>query len=97
MPASPNSPAPLHVMLDARYLREKPSGIGSYVQALVERVPALAPDDRFTLWAHRRAAAGPGAQPDHAPGRPGPTGAAAAKVLSRARAAGRRRCRRSRR
>ena len=56
MPASPNSPAPLHVMLDARYLREKPSGIGSYVQALVERVPALAPDDRFTLWAHRRAA-----------------------------------------
>ena len=46
----------MHVMLDARYLREKPSGIGSYVQALVERVPALAPDDRFKLWAHLRAA-----------------------------------------
>ncbi len=56
MSASPNSPRPLHVMLDARYLREKPSGIGSYVQALVARLPALAPHDRFTFWAHRRAA-----------------------------------------
>ena len=56
MSASPNSPRPLHVMLDARYLREKPSGIGSYVQALVARLPELAPHDRFTFWAHRRAA-----------------------------------------
>ena len=39
-------------MLDARYVREKPSGIGSYVQALVERLPTLAPNDRFTLWRH---------------------------------------------
>jgi glycosyltransferase involved in cell wall biosynthesis len=39
-------------MLDARYVREKPSGIGSYVQALVQRLPALAPDDRFTFWRH---------------------------------------------
>ena len=46
----------MHVMLDARYLREKPSGIGSYMQALVERVPTLAPNDRFRLWAHLRAA-----------------------------------------
>lgn len=52
MPARPNS---IHVMLDARYVREKPSGIGSYVKALVERLPALAPNDRFTFWRHRRA------------------------------------------
>ncbi len=42
-------------MLDARYVREKPSGIGSYVRALVERLPALAPNDRFTFWRHSRA------------------------------------------
>lgn len=42
----------MHIAIDARYLREKPSGIGTYVQALVERLPTLAPDDRFLLWAH---------------------------------------------
>lgn len=50
MAARPNSP--LRFTLDARYVREKPSGIGSLVQALVDRLPALAPDDRFTFWAH---------------------------------------------
>lgn len=50
MPTSSNSP--IHVTLDARYVREQPSGIGSLVQALVERLPALAPEDRFTFWAH---------------------------------------------
>lgn len=50
MAARPNSP--LRITLDARYLREKPSGIGSYVQALVERLPALAPNEQFTFWAH---------------------------------------------
>ena len=38
--------------MDARYIREKPSGIGTYVQALVERLPHLAPGDRFLFWAH---------------------------------------------
>jgi glycosyltransferase involved in cell wall biosynthesis len=42
----------MRVALDARYVREKPSGIGTYVQALVERIPAAAPDDRFLFWAH---------------------------------------------
>lgn len=38
--------------LDARYIREKPSGIGTYVQALVSRLPAAVPSDRFLFWAH---------------------------------------------
>ncbi len=46
------SSPPIRVALDARYVREKPSGIGTYVQALVARVPALAPADHFTFWAH---------------------------------------------
>jgi len=42
----------MKVVLDARYIREQPSGIGAYVRALVDRLPALAPDDTFELWAH---------------------------------------------
>lgn len=42
----------LRIALDARYVREKPSGIGAYVQALVERLPSLAPSDHFFFWAH---------------------------------------------
>jgi glycosyltransferase involved in cell wall biosynthesis len=42
----------MRVAIDARYIREKPSGIGAYVQALVDRVPALAPADHFRLWTH---------------------------------------------
>ncbi len=42
----------MHIAIDARYIREKPSGIGTYVEALVERLPAIAPDDRFVFWAH---------------------------------------------
>ncbi|MGI8889697.1 MAG: glycosyltransferase family 4 protein [Chthoniobacterales bacterium] len=49
------SSAPLHIALDARYVREKPSGIGAYVQALVERLPGLSPADHFYFWAHRLA------------------------------------------
>ncbi len=45
----------LRVSLDARYVREKPSGIGSYVQALINRLPYLAPNDQFLFWAHRLA------------------------------------------
>jgi glycosyltransferase involved in cell wall biosynthesis len=39
-------------VIDARYVEPKPSGIGRYVEALVERVPTLAPDSRFELWTH---------------------------------------------
>ena len=42
----------MQIAIDARYIREKPSGIGTYVQALVERLPATGPDDRFLFWAH---------------------------------------------
>lgn len=42
----------MQIAIDARYIREKPSGIGTYVQALVERLPAAAPADRFLFWAH---------------------------------------------
>jgi glycosyltransferase involved in cell wall biosynthesis len=45
----------MRASIDARYLRERPSGIGAYVRALVDRIPALAPDDRFQLWVHPRA------------------------------------------
>ncbi len=42
----------MRVAIDARYVREKPSGIGTYVQALVERIPSAAPEDHFLFWAH---------------------------------------------
>jgi glycosyltransferase involved in cell wall biosynthesis len=45
----------IRVAIDARYIREKPSGIGVYVQALVDRIPGYAPADQFLLWAHRLA------------------------------------------
>jgi glycosyltransferase involved in cell wall biosynthesis len=45
----------MRVAIDARYIREKPSGIGTYVRAIVDRVPRAAPADRFLLWAHPRA------------------------------------------
>ena len=48
--------AGVRIAIDARYIREKPSGIGTYVQALVERLPALAPADSFLFWAHPLAA-----------------------------------------
>ena len=42
----------MRIAIDARYIREKPSGIGTYVQALVDRLPHLAPSDHFLFWAH---------------------------------------------
>ena len=39
-------------VIDARYVCSRPSGIGNYVEALIERLPTLAPDARFRLWAH---------------------------------------------
>lgn len=48
--------ARMHIAVDCRYVRERPSGIGRYVQALVDRLPREAPADRFLFWAHRLAA-----------------------------------------
>ena len=45
----------MRVAIDCRYVRERPSGIGAYVQALVDRVPSLARRDRFDLWVDPRA------------------------------------------
>jgi len=42
----------MRVAIDARYIREKPSGIGTYVRAMVDRLPHLATSDQFLLWAH---------------------------------------------
>ena len=42
----------MRIAIDARYIRETPSGIGTYVQALVDRLPHLAPSDQFLFWAH---------------------------------------------
>jgi glycosyltransferase involved in cell wall biosynthesis len=39
-------------VIDARYVRSRPSGIGSYVSALIERLPSLAPEEQFRLWTH---------------------------------------------
>src|SRR3954471_21380706 len=39
-------------VIDARYVRSQPSGIGICVAALIARLPALAPEARFHLWAH---------------------------------------------
>lgn len=39
-------------VLDARYVDPKPSGIGRYVEALLTRLPLLAPEAAFELWTH---------------------------------------------
>lgn len=41
----------MRISIDARYIRERPSGIGAYVRALVDRVPSLLPGSSFHLWA----------------------------------------------
>jgi glycosyltransferase involved in cell wall biosynthesis len=46
---------PIRIVIDARYVREKPSGIGVYVQALIDRLPHLHTKDQFLFWAHRLA------------------------------------------
>jgi glycosyltransferase involved in cell wall biosynthesis len=46
------APAPPRFVIDARYVEAKPSGIGRYVEALIERLPAQAPDRAFELWTH---------------------------------------------
>ena len=46
----------MRVAIDCRYIRERPSGIGTYVEAMVHAIPQMAPGDEFVLWAHRLAA-----------------------------------------
>jgi len=43
------------IAIDCRYIREKPSGIGPYVQSLVDYLPSLAPDLHFLLLKHPKA------------------------------------------
>lgn len=45
----------MRFVIDARYLRGRPSGIGRQVEVLVERLPAMAPADQFELWTHPEA------------------------------------------
>ncbi len=52
---SPETDTSLHVSIDCRYVRERPSGIGAYVRALVDRLPALAPESALSLWVDPRA------------------------------------------
>jgi glycosyltransferase involved in cell wall biosynthesis len=42
----------MRFVIDSRYIRRRPSGIGTCVEALVERLPALAPQYRFHAWTH---------------------------------------------
>lgn len=43
------------VVVDARHVRERPSGTRTYVEALVHRFPRLAPSEDFHLWVHPEA------------------------------------------
>jgi len=45
------------IALDCRYIRERPSGIAPYVQALVDHLPRLAPDLHFLFLKHPKAPA----------------------------------------
>ncbi|MBL8719101.1 MAG: glycosyltransferase family 4 protein [Myxococcales bacterium] len=45
------------IVVDCRYIRTRPSGIAPYVQALVDHLPALAPDLRFAFVKHPEAPA----------------------------------------
>lgn len=41
----------MRFVIDSRYVTKRASGIGTYVEALVQRLPALAPDEQFLTWA----------------------------------------------
>jgi glycosyltransferase involved in cell wall biosynthesis len=43
------------VAVDCRYIRERPSGIGAYVEALALKLPGYAPSRQFVLWRDSRA------------------------------------------
>ena len=40
----------MRVSIDCRYIRQRPSGIGAYTQALVDHLPYLDPASHFQLW-----------------------------------------------
>src|SRR5262245_21042635 len=40
----------MRFVVDARYAGPKPSGIGAYVRAVGQRLPELAPAERFHFW-----------------------------------------------
>ncbi len=42
----------MRFVIDSRYVRRRPSGIGTCVEALVERLPRLAPQSQFHAWTH---------------------------------------------
>lgn len=42
----------MRYVIDARYVCNRPSGIGVYTEALITRLPALAADGSFRLWTH---------------------------------------------
>src|ERR1700712_1059898 len=42
------------VAVDCRYIRERPSGIGAYVEALAQQLPGDAPSRQFILWRDSR-------------------------------------------
>jgi hypothetical protein len=57
MPALSSRPrvpsgGPHTICIDCRYIRERPSGIGVWVQALVDQLPRLAPDLQFLFIKH---------------------------------------------
>lgn len=43
------------IAIDARYIRERPSGIGAMVEAIVKLVPPMMPDVQFLLLRHPKA------------------------------------------
>jgi len=56
LPLPSTAPADsLSISIDCRYVRERPSGIGAYVRALVDRLPLLDPASHFHLWVDPRA------------------------------------------
>ena len=65
----------IRVAMDARYIRETPSGIGTYTQALVDRLPCAGASDQFIFWRHRLAPRplSPGRNTMEITVRPGPT------------------------
>lgn len=65
----------IRVGMDARYIRETPSGIGTYTQALVDRLPHAGASDQFIFWRHRLAPCplSPGRNTMDITVRPGPT------------------------
>ena len=43
---------PPRIVFDARFLRGTPGGVATYASALLEHLPALAPDVPFVLLRH---------------------------------------------